>query len=89
MQSTSSGVGCSYPQLMIRQLSKRDLYEIFGCINQQGRHLQRRWSKFWTDEALDAVGLSREEFRTIKVFSYDQTTKIVEHFKIQPEELSL
>ncbi len=74
-----------------RRISKYDLAVLYGLTlfsedakKIDGKALEKGW---FTDEVLDSLSLSREEYKKIKIFTFPQTLKIIELFAIDKEDL--
>ena len=72
----------------VKTLTKGELCRIFGLYSQtSGRcYYTRLRQRFFTDEALKKLGLTREDYK-VRTFSFDQTQAIIKHFKIQRDEI--
>jgi len=73
-----------------RSLSKKELAILFDCYSPStGKVDHRKFRrKFMTNKVVKQVlGLSLDEYRRIKVFSFEQTSKLITYFKIEKNEL--
>lgn len=74
-----------------RVLTKTQLCDIFELCSMDGRRYYHRLrSDFFTDDALSRMGITAEEYNQAtrgKPFTYDQTTRIINYFKITEDEL--
>lgn len=76
----------------IRTLTKTQLCYIFDLCNATGSrcYYSRLRIDFFNDKALSEMGISLEDYERAtrgRPFSYMQTRKIVDYFKISREEL--
>lgn len=72
----------------IRTLTKKDLRLIFSESEKQisTKTLRR---KFITNDFIkNKLGLTFKAYRCIKQFNYEQTQIIIEHFKIEADEIN-
>lgn len=71
-----------------RRLSKVHFAKIMGIYFPSRQSNSRVMRKdYFTDDVLKQLGLSEEEYKSIKVFSHDQSLKIVKIFDLDAEDL--
>ena len=68
-------------------VSKKTLSYIFQCRTKSGLLLKSKWKKFFTPEIITKLNLSQDEFNKIRIFNFDQSKIIIEHFDISVDEL--
>ena len=70
-----------------RLLSKGDLCRIFSLYRGDGLNYQKLRQKILTDDVLNKVGLTPEEYKAQRGdFDYHISSKIIEHLKLDFEE---
>ena len=74
---------------MIRRISKKELAIIFGFYSRgSGRtKTQRLRAEVFTDLVLQELGIPVEVYKIRRVFLPAETAKIVDYFKINPNEI--
>lgn len=75
--------------MCIRVLTKADLCRIFGLYSaRSGNTYPKRLRQiYFTDSALDSLNISVERYRSAKTFTYEESQRIIEHFKIESYEI--
>jgi hypothetical protein len=70
-------------------LSKQDLCRIFGLYSAQTgtAYYQSLREKVLTDDVLKRLGIDKEAYKYRKVFTAEESSRIIEHFKIEKHEL--
>jgi hypothetical protein len=70
-------------------LSKQDLCRIFGLYSEQTgiAYYQALREKVLTDEVLERLNIDKEAYKYRKVFTADESRRIIEHFQIEKHEL--
>lgn len=65
-------------------LSKGELCDRLGLVSARSgrRYYQTLHTKFFTDEILQNLGITREQYRRTRVFNAAQSKKLVQMFKI-------
>lgn len=72
-----------------RVLTKFDLAKLFGLVYKSGQFNSRTLSRdYFTDSVLERLGITREQYKKIQVFNFDQTMKIVEIMHIDRHDLA-
>lgn len=70
-----------------KRLTKKELCYIFGLVNNSGRRYSDKLRKeLFTDEVLNKLDLSIEEYRKMRTFTFTQSRIIIELFDIQENE---
>ncbi|MCB0707437.1 MAG: hypothetical protein KDC34_19105 [Saprospiraceae bacterium] len=75
-----------------RRLSKGDLCRIFGLYSRSSGivYYQTLRNDYFTDEDLEALGITRKRYNNIKgsrQFSFAESRRIIEYFKIESYEI--
>lgn len=74
----------------IRRISKKELAIIFGFYSPaSGRTKTTRLRReVFTDLVLSELGMSEETYRARRIFLPAETNRIIDYFKIEPNEIS-
>lgn len=73
----------------VNLLSKKELCRIFGLYSQMTGtcYYKLLRQKVFTDEALEGMGMTIEDYKKVKVFDSVTSAKIMKYFNIDQSEL--
>lgn len=76
-----------------RTLTKKDLCRLFGLVSAQGAFYYTRLRReYFTPDVLDRLGITPEAYSALlggRPFDYETSQRIIAHFQLTAEELSV
>lgn len=76
--------------MTIKALNKTQLAILIGCYSPKHNKINHyTWKKQWDNspELLAELNLTREQFKSVKLFDRTQTKTLINHFQIEDHEL--
>lgn len=75
-----------WQQGKVRFLAKSDLSKILGC--KTNAFIPRIFSKAFV-QSEEGLGMTLDEYHRAKIFTFEQTKRIIKYLQLDPEEMGL